>query len=204
MPFVGCFRPPIPGPRDGVDPWLILLVMDRTSQGFTLIELLVTITIVAVLAVVAVPSFRSVIQRNSVTNDSNLLLSLLTLTRSEAIKRNQQVVMCKTRRTNEDNMLCLGGADWKEGVLVFVDNDRDAAFSSGDEIVRLAVPLTGSTDIAAESNIDSGVGYTGTGLLSVPDTLSVASAASAFTVTSGSESAQVSISPTGRPRVETD
>jgi type IV fimbrial biogenesis protein FimT len=58
-----------------------------------LTEVLVTITIAAILAAVATPSFREFIATQRVKNASFEVMSMLTLTRSEAIKRNSTATL---------------------------------------------------------------------------------------------------------------
>jgi len=175
--------------------------MKKAPPGFTLIELIVTVALVAVLAAIALPSFSTMMQRNSSTNDANQLVSVLTLARSEAIKRNGQVVACPTTQTEDASMAC-ESTDWNEGILVFADADRSGSFDSGEEIIRIAVPFTTSTTIAADSAVADGIGYGGTGLLAYPTAFIEAGADAGFTVTAGSHDVTVSISPTGRPSVD--
>lgn len=59
-------------------------------------ELLVVVAVVGVLATLAVPSFRSLVESQRVRNASFEIFSLLSLVRSEAIKRNGNVTITPT------------------------------------------------------------------------------------------------------------
>ncbi len=64
----------------------------RKSAGFSLIELLIIIAIVAILGTIAGPSFSAFIASQRIKTASFDLMTMLTLSRSEAIKRNADVV----------------------------------------------------------------------------------------------------------------
>lgn len=63
------------------------------SVGFTLIELMVTITIAAIFAALAFPSFRDFIAGQRVKTASYDISYMLTGARSEALKRNLNVIV---------------------------------------------------------------------------------------------------------------
>jgi len=68
-------------------------VVPTRSRGFTLTELMVKVTIAAILLAIGIPSFRSFILGQRVKTASFDTVYTLTLARSEAIKRNSDVVI---------------------------------------------------------------------------------------------------------------
>jgi type IV fimbrial biogenesis protein FimT len=79
---------------------------DARIRGFTLIELVFTITVVAILAALAAPSFREFIATQRIRNASFDLMVALTLVRSEAITRNASVDLVRA------------GSSWSDGWTV--------------------------------------------------------------------------------------
>lgn len=66
--------------------------MPRSNRsGFTLIELMITIAVLAVLAAIALPSFKSTIERRQVIGAAENLQTDLQYARSEAIKQNKNI-----------------------------------------------------------------------------------------------------------------
>ncbi|MFC1777842.1 GspH/FimT family pseudopilin [Pseudomonadota bacterium] len=101
-------------------------------KGLTLIELMITLAIAGILIASAAPSMREFIQNNRSATQINELQATLNLGRSEAIKRNNNITVCKS----SNGTGCAG--TWQDGWIVFVDNDLDGNVDAGvDEILRV-------------------------------------------------------------------
>src|SRR4030065_2579630 len=72
-------------------------------SGFTLTELLVVLAVAGILATMAVPSFKSLIQSQRVKNAGFELYSSLALARNEAIKRNSDVTIATATNANGES-----------------------------------------------------------------------------------------------------
>lgn len=125
----------------------------KSFRGVTLIELLVTISILVILMAIAAPSFTTFIVNNRLGNHSTSLYASLILARSEAIKRNKRVVVCKS----SDGATCTG--NWNQGWIVFVDTNNDAAVSSGENLVQIVPALTSGFTLTGNTNVASYVSY---------------------------------------------
>lgn len=99
------------------------------EKGFTLIELLVTLVLIAIISALALPAFENILKRQEVNGQLNTLVSMIYRARSEAVKRNQVVTICKST----DKEKC--GGSWSDGWLMFVDKNADGARGSEEEIL---------------------------------------------------------------------
>ena len=68
----------------------------ENSAGFTLFELVIVMLIVAVMAAIAIPSFRYVTTSNRIASEVNQLLGDMRFARTEAIKEGQTVTVCSS------------------------------------------------------------------------------------------------------------
>jgi len=121
----------------------------KKSAGFTLIELIVTVSIVAILMSIAVPSFKNMIDSNRLSTGTNELVSALILARSEALKRGQRVTVC----TSADSTNCSGNNDFGQGWLVFEDCNDNGIVDTGDCDNDPNTPVTADTLINAHSGL---------------------------------------------------
>ncbi len=135
----------------------------------TLIELLVTLSIVVILATVAVPGFSELLSETRRIASLNQLVGSLSLARSEAIKSNAAVTICKSRNPNQVNPVCDLDASWGDGWLVFQDNTHEpgnllGAIDGSDQLLRVVVPDQSLT-INTGANYARGVSYDSTGVV---------------------------------------
>lgn len=73
---------------------LLRRTLGKRAKGFTVVELMITLGVIAILTVVAVPSFNSMINSNRLTTASNEIVAALNTARMEAIKRNAYTQFC--------------------------------------------------------------------------------------------------------------
>ena len=101
------------------------------TKGFTLVELVVTIAVGGLILSAAVPAFREMILASRTTAMVNDFVGSLTLARSEALKRNERVTVCKSA----DGLSCTTAGTWDQGWIVFNDPNGDAAVTTGEDIL---------------------------------------------------------------------
>lgn len=109
-------------------------------SGFTLTELLVVLAVAGILAMMAVPSFNSLVQSQRVKNAGFELYSSLALARSEAIKRNSDVTMATATNAS--------------GELSWDITAGSAVIRNQDPIKDIAFEITGlpGTDVVYRRN----------------------------------------------------
>lgn len=158
------------------------------NRGFTLIEMMVTVALLAILIAAVTPSFRGLLRDNQAATQANALVTSLMLARSEAIKRNAPVVMCRSNTGTS-----CAGSDWADGWILWADTDGDTTIDSG-EILQVQEDLAGNFTLTA----------TGASFTYRPDG-SVSGAADSFELLPPDGDADygrcVAVDVTGRPSV---
>lgn len=81
---------------------------------------MIVVAIAAILALIAVPSFRDMLNSTRQSSALGLIVNDLNLARGEAIKRNVRVVMCVRNAAGTDCDTVGTGLDWRAGWVVCI------------------------------------------------------------------------------------
>ncbi|APW39031.1 hypothetical protein RD110_18955 [Rhodoferax koreense] len=97
--------------------------------GFTLIELMVTVSVVAILGALAVPSLRGFFVRNAFSSIGNEFQGSLLRARNEAVSKNICATMCMSNTVDAAVPFCKqSGQDWQVGWIVFMNPSCDVDY----------------------------------------------------------------------------
>ncbi len=110
-------------------------------------DLLMTLVVASLLFGIGIPGFQSYLAYSRLVSSTNLLSRSLTLTRSEAVKRNRHVVICKSR----DQQTCTSAGSWRQGWIVFEDRLPDRQHNSDEPLIfaKSELPAAVRLDYAA-------------------------------------------------------
>jgi len=108
---------------------------------------MVSIAVLSILITVAIPSFNSSMLRVRASSSADTLIASINYARSEAITRNQRIVLC----ASADGLNCLAPLNWNDGWIVMIQ-------ASGEVLRYKDLSNPGSsitlTD-AADTNFDT-------------------------------------------------
>ncbi len=89
------------------------------GRGFSLLELLISLALSATVLSLGLPALRGLILDNRRTADINAFVAAVQAARIEAFKRNETVILCKTK----DLAMCSPDPAWEDGWMLFVNAD---------------------------------------------------------------------------------
>jgi len=153
-----------------------------SNRGFTLIEMMITITVTAMLLMIAVPSFKNASLSSQLRSAASDFIASSNLARSEAIKRGSPVTLC----VSADGSTCAAGG-WEQGWIVL----------SGTTVLQHEYAAPSGFKLSATGNVAT-LSFQPIGVGATPATLTVCRA----TPTVGAEERVVTIDATGRAWVQ--
>ncbi len=165
----------------------------RYVRGVTIVELLVSLAIIAILAVMAAPSFQEMQHNNRRNVQLDAFWHAIFLARSEAIKRNSVVVLCKVSTSGDCNN---AAGNWVEGWMVFdnLDHDEPAQRDADEPILRSYLPSGDINNLSRVTSNRQTFSFR-------PSTQGAVNGTLVFCDSRGSGAARaIIISHTGRPR----
>lgn len=112
----------------------------KTIHGFTLIELIIVLAIAGVILTSAIPAFSNMLAENRQKSQLFTLFSHHQLARSEAIKTNQRVTLCKSNNGQQ----CTSKSQWHEGWIIFSDTDHNKQINADERVVFIQQALPGN------------------------------------------------------------
>jgi type IV fimbrial biogenesis protein FimT len=121
----------------------------QRHAGFTLLEMLIAVSIIAILMAIAVPSFDYVNNRIIAKSQVENLQRSLSMARQTALTKNRQTIVCPSGNGNT----CSNDNDWSYGFMVFVDKNRDEAFSAAED--QLIEYVAGVRNVATRQDTSS-------------------------------------------------
>ena len=107
------------------------------DSGSSLMELLASISIIALLASVAAPSFASMIDNRQIKASSIMLSTTLTLARNHAISTTITVIVChaKDSTMTQCSDSRKRNTNWSNGIITYADLDASNDLDSNDQIL---------------------------------------------------------------------
>ncbi len=90
-------------------------------RGTSLMDVMTTLAIISLVFGTAIPGFQTYLANSRLVSSTNLLSRSLALARSEAVKRESHVVICKS----QNQQTCTSAGRWQQGWIIFDDQLRN-------------------------------------------------------------------------------
>jgi type IV fimbrial biogenesis protein FimT len=106
--------------------------VNLNNRGFSALELLITMALITILLALGVPGLRTYLQNQRIRATAASLHAELSLARNEAINLDQHVIACPGNAETG----CAEHSNWHRGWLIFVDENDDRAWQTGEPLLR--------------------------------------------------------------------
>lgn len=157
-------------------------------------ELTAAVAVAAIVVAIGAPSLRRTLESRHLDRAVMAMFSTLALARSEAIKRNGPVVLCKSA----NGVTCSGSGGWEQGWITFHDADNDADLDAGETVIQKAEAVGGGVHFSGNLKVARYISFSGLG---APRTVGGAFQAGTLTACHDRHGRQVILSATGRARL---
>ena len=88
------------------------------QSGMTLVEMMIAVSILGILASVAVPNMMDLLKDAKLSSQSDLLITTLKNARLEAIKQKKDIQFCPAANANTATACSTTAADWSKGWIL--------------------------------------------------------------------------------------
>lgn len=159
-----------------------------------------------ILTAFGIPGYVGYVRNGELSNSTTSLFSDMYYARSEAIKRKQNVTICRSTDAMANNPVCGGSSKtWSNGWIVFIDVDGNANdYDGSDILLKVGSPPSGNVQIISNNNADQYIEYNTDGSLNVNLAPSVYAICADFDHDGNYDEAQgreIRIKPIGRPEI---
>ena len=115
-------------------------MQQKYIRGFTIPELIITLGVAAIILSTAVPGVSTTIKDNRLATRVNDVITDIHFARSEAVKRDVRVILCRSSNPNADPPSCNEGSPgytWTGGYLIFADDGQatNSVYNAGSDIL---------------------------------------------------------------------
>ncbi len=168
-------------------------------RGATLIEVVVALGLLAAAAGLVAPPLHDLLQATALASTSNELLADLHRARSEALKRNRRVAMCKSA----DGIQCTKQGGWERGWILFHDENNNGTVDAGEERIGRREALPADLRLRGNQYVANYISFTALGMTRLTGGAFQAGTLTLCRRSSSPTSArQVILNAVGRPRVQ--